>query len=247
MISVVILARDRAERLLDLVASILPQLESYDEIIIVVGATPVGMPSNLTGEIAAEIARQIPLVRVLNGEGFNESDDIAQAVNACRGVYTFIAEPGDIWQGDKVPEVLNSFASNNSCLVLHDTALIDTNNIVIAPSLFAIKGSRPGFAENLVHNVYLGSSMAFLTAFREFFIPIPSEVNRYEQWIGFIVEQLGGASLVAKPLVIKRMAAGDRNLLESRVPREQRNEQRTIFKAYRKRERQLTALLKSRR
>jgi hypothetical protein len=54
-----------AEGLLDLVATVLPQLGAEDEIIVVVEPPSPGLPSDMTREVAAEIARQSPAVRVL--------------------------------------------------------------------------------------------------------------------------------------------------------------------------------------
>jgi hypothetical protein len=68
-VSVVINALGNAERLLDLVASVLPQLGVADEVIIVVAPPSPGRPGDMTREVAEEIARQSPSVRVVVREG----------------------------------------------------------------------------------------------------------------------------------------------------------------------------------
>jgi hypothetical protein len=239
-ISVVVVARHNAEGLLDLVTSVYPQLEAHDEILIVVDPPPKDRPSNMTREIAGEIARQIPLVRVLINEGPDEKSGYEQAIRACRGSCIFLAEPTDIWKPNKVSDVLDGFAMSTSVLIVHDVELLDATRRVLAPSLFNPQGDWSELRVNLFDNPYLGGSLAFLESFREFFLPFPPEVTRCAQWIGLIAERFGGAALITKPLVSKMPSPQN-----ERVPLFARSrEQRGLFRALKQREKELTVLLR---
>jgi hypothetical protein len=245
-ISVVIVARGNAEDLLNLMASVLPQLTPADEVLLVVSPPPPDAPNDMVREVADEMARQLPFVRVLTNEGPGEMAAYEQAIRACTGSYVFLAEPGDIWMPEKVPNVLDAFAMSGSVLVLHDVELIDTTRQVLAPSLFNLHGSRFGFKENLFRNSYLGSSLAFVEPFREFFLPFPPQVTRYDQWIGLIAERFGGVALITKPLIGKMVVAESEGAPASTPasPRERRDERRSLLKALKRREKELVTLLR---
>ncbi|MDR0350148.1 MAG: hypothetical protein LBH64_01190 [Coriobacteriales bacterium] len=242
-VSVIVLVRGDLEGLLDLVASVNPQLKDGDEIVLVLFA-PL-RPATLTEEVAREIERQNPFVRVLLAEGESERAIYEQAIGASRGAFVFLAEPGDIWMPYKLSNMLDAFVMSGAILVLHDAELLDETRQVLAPSLFALHGSRPGFEENLIHNSYLGSCLAFLEPFKEFFLPIPPEVSSYDQWMGLIAERFGGVAFVSKPLIGKKVSTPAACFADDSPtsPRERRDRQRHLLKALRKREKELRSLL----
>jgi glycosyltransferase involved in cell wall biosynthesis len=244
MVSIIIIARGKAEELLDLMASILPQLTASDEILIVADPPPANVPSSMMWEVAHETARQIPCVHVLPNEHPGETAAYEQAIRACKGTYIFLAEPGDIWMPNKVSAMLDAFAASGSVLILHDIKILDAAHHVLAPSLFDLHENEPDFQESLLHNSYLGSSLAFLEPFREFFLPFPPEASHYDQWMGLIARRFGGIALITKPLIGKTLAI-DGNLMP--VPpnhREQRGEQRGLLRALKKREKELVSALR---
>jgi hypothetical protein len=243
MVSVAIVTKGRADELLDLTASILPQLNEGDEILIMVDPPSTNSPSDMTREIADEIAHQVPCARVLLNEHPGETAGYEQVIRACQGTYIFLAEPGDIWKPDKVGNVLDAFAMSGSILILHDSEVLDATRRVLAPSLFELHGSRPGFQENLLNNAYLGSALAFLEPFKEFFLPFPPEVTRHDQWMGLIAERFGGVALITKPLIGK-MLAPEADASATLTPRELRDRRRGLLKALKKRERELVAMLR---
>ncbi|MDR3037384.1 MAG: glycosyltransferase family 2 protein [Coriobacteriales bacterium] len=317
MVSVAIVAYGNAERLLDLVTSVYPQLDAGDEIVIAVAPRTPGMPSDMTREVAAEVARQIPLVRVLPDEGtlgtvgvvgassrsdsFGTSDAsdaserptplgalgtsgtppsglppmslFEQAVRACKGSFIFLAQPGDVWLPNKVANTLDAFAMSGSILILHDAQLCDPAGRLVAPSLMEMHGSKPGLGKTLTHNAYLGSCLAFLEPFREFFLPIPAEVVRFDQWMGLVAEVFGGVALLTKPLINKTTGLADAFAVNVATdianittdaganrtpsappsapvfgsapsPRELRDGQRRLLKALKRRERELAPVLR---
>jgi hypothetical protein len=244
MVSVVILARGKAEELLDLMASILPQLNSDDEALVVVDPPSADTPSTMMWEIAHEIARQVPCVRIVPNTYPSETAACEQAIRACEGTYIFLAEPGDIWMPNKVSAMIDAFAASGSVLILHDIEILDTARHVLAPSLFDLHENQSDFQESLLHNSYLGSSLAFLEPFREFFLPFPPEASHYDQWMGLIAKRFGGIALITRPLIGKTLAANDSFMPTPASHREQRGEQRGLLKALKKREKELLFALR---
>jgi hypothetical protein len=198
----------------------------------------------MIGELVEEIARQVPCVRALVAEGDSEVADFSQAISACKGSPIFLAESGDVWQPNKISAVLGAFSLSHSVLVLHDATLVDIQGKPLAPSLLAVQASRPGFSENLLHNNYLGSCMAFHASFVDFILPVPKEASRFDQWVGFVAERFGGVALITKPLEQKSVVAEGGVVLGGTTSKERRGEQRKLLKALKKREKKLRSKLK---
>jgi hypothetical protein len=239
-VSVVVTVLENAEGLLDLAASVLPQLSAEDELIIVVEPRSPGVPSDMTREVAGEIARQSPSVRVLVREGATAHAGCAQGILAARGAYIFFAEPGDLWAPDKISCVREAFAASDVALILHDAELLDTSRRLLAPSLFAVRESQQGARESLLHNSYVGSCLAFRKPLQEYFLPFPPEALRYEQWIGCVAERFGGVALINKPLIGKMMVGRGASVLTTMSMRERRQEQSGMRKALQQREKELS-------
>ncbi|MDR2105884.1 MAG: glycosyltransferase [Coriobacteriales bacterium] len=243
-VSVVVTTRGSAENLLNLMASMLPQLTPEDEVLLVVDPPTRDAPSNMVREVADEMARQLPSVRVLTDVESDGMTAYEQAIRTCKGPYVFLAESGDIWMPDKISSVLDAFAVSGSVLILHDIELINPTRQVLAPSLFNLQENRSGFKESLFRNSYLGSSLAFLEPFKGFFLPFPPQVSRYEQWIGLIAGRFGGIALITKPLIGRVVAPENEAVLPSVNPREHRDERRSLLKAFKRREKELATLLR---
>jgi hypothetical protein len=138
-VSVIIVAQDKADGLINLVGSILPQLDQGDEVLIIVDPPVVGAPSNMTWEGAHEIARQVSIVSALANEGQGKNKGYETAIEACNNEVIFLAEPGDIWKPDKVAAALCALQASEVVLVVHDAELIaPRQNYRFYPSLFAL-------------------------------------------------------------------------------------------------------------
>ncbi|MDR1082610.1 MAG: glycosyltransferase [Coriobacteriales bacterium] len=238
-VSVVVVAQKGAEGLLGLVASARPQLKEGDEMFIVVGPPPADAPSDMTREVADEIARQLPFVRVLINKGRSEASGYETGLRSCKGDHIFLAEPGDIWAPDKIAETLAAFSLSDVALILHDAELFDAERATQLPSLFTLHEHKLSFHENLLQSPHLKGCFAFTEAFRKYFLPFPPEVSRLEKWMGLVAERFGGVALITRPLIKKTLGAPGELESSNLAPGISREERRELFKALKKREREL--------
>ncbi|MCL1847085.1 MAG: hypothetical protein FWF91_03860 [Coriobacteriia bacterium] len=245
MVSIAIVALEKADKLIDLVASIIPQLNTKDEIIIVVGPPRVGAPSDMTFEIAEEIARQVPLVTVYTSLLRSRNACYELAIRSCRGTTVFLAEPGDYWMPDKVSTVLSTFSTSGVALVLHDATLyMPRQNNRSYPSLFAIFGAQGDLSEQQIRDSYVGSCIAFRLALQQFFLPFPKQIVLYDQWMGLVAEKYGGVALITKPLISKTVGDGTDTLSLMVNVRERHDEQQRLKKTLKKRQKELNLVLR---
>jgi len=244
MVSVVIIALWKADRLIDLVASIMSQLDESDEILIVVEQPIAGVPSNMTREVAQEIARQVPIVRVIASERRGRNAGFEQAIKSCRGEVVFLAEPGDVWKPEKVSTVLSTSSTSGAALVLHDVELYVPKQGKHFPSFFSMTGDQAEFTIQQIRYSFMGSCMAFRKPLHEFFLPFPDEAVVYGQWIGLVAEKYGGVALLTKNLAVKTIddATDSLSILASISARQ--GEQRRLQKILKKREKELKKYLR---
>jgi glycosyltransferase involved in cell wall biosynthesis len=78
----------------------------------------------------------------------------------CTGDYIFLSDQDDIWKQDKIETTLIYF-SNGYDLVLSDCFIINSDNIIVNNSFFALNNSSSGFLKNIYRNSYIGCCMAF--------------------------------------------------------------------------------------
>jgi len=248
-ISVAIVALEKADKLIDLVASIVPQLSETDEVLIVVDPRVQGIPSDMTLEVAWEIAQQLPLVRVIVNERMGRNAGYELAIKACEGDVVFLAEPGDLWKPDKVETVMNTLAASGTALVLHDAQLytpkLGEGSYALLYAVFGAmdSGKETDLTAQQIHDSFVGSCMAFKVALRQFFLPFPQGVILYDQWMGLVAEKYGGVALINRPLISKTVGDGTDTLSSMLVINERHGEQRKLLKALKKRQKELDALL----
>jgi len=244
VVSVVIIALWKADKLIDLVASIMPQLSADDEILIVVEQPVAGVPSNMTREVAQEIARQVPIARVVTSEKRGKNAGFEQAIRSSKGEIVFLAEPGDIWKPEKVSSVLSTSTTSGAALVLHDTELFVPKLERHYPSFFSMAGDKSEITVQNVRYTFMGSCMAFRKPLHEFFLPFPDDAVVYGQWIGLVAEKYGGVALLTKNLAVKTI--DEENDLLSIVANlnAQKGEQKRLLKVLKKREKELMAHLR---
>jgi len=243
-VSVAIVALEKADSLIDLIASIMPQLSENDEIVIVVEQPVPGVASDMTREVAFEIARQVPLVRVLTNEKRGRGAGYELAIRSCTGEVVFLAEPGDVWKPEKVSTVLSTLSASGTTLILHDAELYAPNqNNRSFPSLFSVFGAKGELNEKQIRDSYVGSCIAFRMPLSQFFLPFPEGILLYDQWMGLVAEKYGGVALLTKPLITKSVGDGTDNLSTMVSIGDRHNEQRKLLKTLKRRQKELNLVL----
>jgi glycosyltransferase involved in cell wall biosynthesis len=160
------------------VESILSQLASDDELVVVNDCSHDRSVQLLTDFGDSRISL------VHNSTNLGPSASFERAISVARGRVIFLADQDDVWAPTKVQTVCEIFRSIDCLVVCSDARIIDANESVIQESLFALRGGRAGFWRNLYKNGFVGCCMALRSDAKGFFMPFPRGVGMHDEWIG---------------------------------------------------------------
>lgn len=175
--------------------SILCQICKQDEIII----SDDGSTDNTLNIIKSYNDNRI---KIINGPHDGVKQNFANAISKCKGKYIFLSDQDDIWMVDKISIVLKVFEKKRCTCVLHDNVTFDSNTgKIIQESFFEFRNSKPGILRNIIKNSYIGCCMAFDSKMKEYFLPIPNNIEMHDQWIGIISEKYGNSIFIKDKLI----------------------------------------------
>ena len=192
-VSVCMATYNGATYLLTQIESILSQLAEGDELLI-------ADDGSTDGTLA--ILQQIQEVRVrfLGSQRLGSPLlTFERALRQAKGSYIFLADQDDVWVPNKLELVLPLLDRYD--LVLTDCEVVNQQGVMIHPSFFAIRGSRPGFWYNLRRNSYMGCCMAFRRDVLDYALPFPPYIHMHDWWIGLLTEARGRVFFVPQPLL----------------------------------------------
>ncbi len=141
-------------------------------------------------------------VRVVEGPRAGPVKNFEHALSQVRGDQIFLADQDDVWLPGKVETMSRSLATCD--LALSDCAVVDQDLQVLYPSFFALRGSRPGLARNLVRNSYLGCCMAFQRSLLGYALPFPKSLPMHDWWLGLVAETFGRVAFIPTSLLMYR-------------------------------------------
>jgi GT2 family glycosyltransferase len=200
MIISVCMATYNGERFIhDQLASILAQLQNEDEVVVVDDASSDG-----TVAIVENFCEErIRLIRQPSNRGIVAT--FGRALEEARGELIFLADQDDIWRADKVAKIKGLFSADPELsLVQSDCSIIDADGSVIAERQVESKGFYAGALQNLLRNLYQGSTMAFRRSILEYCLPIPADIPMHDMWIGIVNQFVGKAAFINEPLICYR-------------------------------------------
>ena len=128
------------------------------------------------------------------------------ALKQCRGEIIFLSDQDDIWKTNKVNRVLEVMDQEKCALVIHDAEVFYENpDKADMESFFAFRNAGAGVWKNIIKNSYIGCCMAFRREVLERVIPIPTNIEMHDQWIGILSDFYFGKSVFLKePLLSYR-------------------------------------------
>lgn len=176
------------------VRSILANLESFDEVIV----SDDGSTDNTRDIIKGINDKRIV---VIDGPQKGVISNFENAIRNCGGRYIFLSDQDDVWEADKVEKVLKAFENGNPPVVVHDCVVVDGNKEVLEESFFKFRNSGPGALKNIYKNTYVGCCMAFNAALKDAILPIPTDIEMHDQWIGIIGDKLGTNVFIEDKLI----------------------------------------------
>jgi glycosyltransferase involved in cell wall biosynthesis len=169
--------------------SILPQLTSEDEIIIVDDASVDDTPALVLDFIhSLATSTQVPTVVLLrHDKNLGVIPTFEEAIRCATGDILFLSDQDDLWANDKVQKVLNAFASNPKAQVVATgfSVIDDQDRPVHNSPLTANRKFSVSLAANFLHNQFQGSALAFRSSFIQQILPFPvGRLFLHDRWIG---------------------------------------------------------------
>ena len=202
-LSVALAAYNGAAYMEEQLTSILQNLREGDEVVVSDDGSTDG-----TRDVVRALAETDKRVKLIDGPQQGLIKNFEHALAACDGDIVFLSDQDDVWHADKVEAVLACFEETGAALVLHDAQMTDNERHVLAPSFFAVRGSRAGYLKNLWKNSYIGSCMAFRKELLTVALPFDDRIPMHDQWLGLLAEKRGGAAFLPKVLIDYRRHEG---------------------------------------
>ena len=176
------------------IKTILDCLEENDELVI----SDDGSTDNTLGIIISFNDDRIVLIE---GPQKGIKQNFANAIKNTSGEYIFLSDQDDIWEKDKVTEVIKCFEKENCTLVVHDAEVVDENLNMVMSSYYSYRNSGKGIIKNIYKNTYIGCCMAFLSKAKKYVLPIPNDIEMHDQWIGILNDKYGKTYFSTKKLI----------------------------------------------
>ncbi|GGN35535.1 alpha-L-Rha alpha-1,3-L-rhamnosyltransferase [Deinococcus daejeonensis] len=196
MISVCMATYNGEKYISDQIASILGQLESCDELIIVDDCS-----SDSTIEIIESFLD--PRIKIhVNETNIGVIRSFSRAIEASEGEYIFLSDQDDVWMPNKVRISLLELKKGFN-LVVSDAYILQNDTIALS-TFFEIRKSGPGILKNYFKNTFIGCCIAFDRVHLDKILPFPDGVSMHDFWIGEIISIYGKVSFLPDRLIVYR-------------------------------------------
>ncbi len=204
-VSVVMATYNGMQYLPNQLQSILAELQTDDELIIVDDGSQDGTP-----EFLASLTS--PLVNiVLNKENIGVFGSFERGILLSSRDVIFLSDQDDVWLPGKRSAYIAAFEQDPKVLiVISDAEVIDGQDRLVAPSFMDTRGGFDGsIIGTLFRNRYLGCAMAIRRSVLVDALPIPSYVPMHDMWFGVIGYMTGKVVYLSTPLLQYRRHNGN--------------------------------------
>ena len=199
MISVLLAAHRGEDHIAAQIASILPQLDEHDELLVADDSPP---EHTATREIV--LSFEDPRVRYMAGPRQGVVKNVEFLLGQARGERLVLSDQDDVWLPGKLAATRERLPAAKPALLLHDAHLTDAQLRKTGQTLFATRAAKPGLWRNLARNSYTGCCMAFTKELLPYILPFPKRIPMHDQWIGLRAEACGQVQFLAEPLLLWR-------------------------------------------
>lgn len=208
MISVCIATYNGALFIQEQLNSILPQLQSDDEIII----SDDGSTDATLSMIHRYQDSRIRIIHHSRNATINPDsvwdrmacvrNNFEEALKQAKGDVIFLSDQDDVWMPDKVEKVLASMTDKTLCVV-HDCKVVDGDLQIIDESMF--DRYRPCFNRIgwLWKSPFMGCCMVVRKEVLTKALPIPACVE-YDTWLGVVASSMGEVRILRQALILYR-------------------------------------------
>ncbi len=180
--------------------SIIKQMMDQDELII-----SYDKSDDRTLEIIKRYELNYKQIRVIENRIKGVANNFNNAFYHSKGDYVFISDQDDIWDENKRVILCETFEKTGADLIIHNGVNINTEDEIISNSFFDMYKISDNFFSYFIVPRYSGCCMAFSKRIKEYIMPIPSNINAYDYWVGAICKMKGKVIFIPDILVYHRM------------------------------------------
>ncbi len=199
-LSIVLAAYNGQAYLPQQLASIFPQLQKGDELILSIDPS-----SDQTKAIAYTLfqAHQDHPAHLilLNGPGKGVVKNFEHALGHAQNPIIVFCDQDDVWLDNKLACIRKAFLQNPKLQAfLHDAILCDANLNPIASSFMAYHHSQEGFVQNIWRNSFIGCCLAIRKEIVDQSLPFPA-IPMHDQFLGLQALRAGEVWFYQEPLI----------------------------------------------
>lgn len=149
-----------------------------------------------------DILKKYPCIKVITGERLGVINNFERSLSFATGDYIFLADQDDIWKKNKLLVMTTLLREHD--LIVSDAELINSDGLLLGPSMFNLINSGPGLIKNIYKNTFLGCCIGFRRELLEMILPFPRGIPMHDIWIGCAANMLGSVSFINAKLVSYR-------------------------------------------
>lgn len=198
------------------IASILPQLEPEDELIIIDDCS-----ADETGKIVSgmEDAR-IKYTRNSSNMGVNRSFE--KAIKMAENAYIFMADQDDLWTEGRVMRMLKELQEGN-LLVSGNSIAIDADGQETDYDLGTLyEEDSKQYEKNILRiftgkAYYYGCAMAFHRNLKKIILPFPSYIESHDLWIAMAANMVKSNAHVEETVLKRRIHGKNASVLQRKL------------------------------
>jgi len=206
IISVIVATYNGELFIKDQLESILNQVVSVDEIIVIDDCS-----HDNTLNIISEYCANNNITVYHNERNLGVVKSINKGLSLSSGDYVFLADQDDIWHKDKVKIQLEQMyfmekqhTEDIPLLSVHDASVVASKNRIISDSLWKYSGYHPRYsslASTFIWNTFTGCCILMNRALVNSILPIPVIPIYHDQWIGLVAHNYGYVGTVDQSLM----------------------------------------------
>lgn len=158
-----------------------------------------------------------PVSLEINEKNFGSTKNFERAISRAKGDIIFLCDQDDVWKENKIERMEKMFSRDEQVgIIFSNAALIDENSHLIGKNLwdFSFPASQRKkdkmFEVLLRQNVVTGATVAFRAKFRDYFMPIPTDVPNliHDAWIALVIAARAKVEFIDESLLKYRQHRG---------------------------------------
>lgn len=182
--------------------SILQNLGAEDELIVSDDGSTDG-----TMELVEQYRKRYSNIVLVKGPHSGIASNLSNAFQYSEGDFIFFSDQDDEWLPGKISKIKETFIEDSSIdVIMHDGFICDQNNEVVDSSntIFYRRNPKHGVIKNLAKSAYYGCCMAFRRSFLERYMPMPSNLLAYDQFLGLCAEHNKSSCFLREQYIMHR-------------------------------------------